>query len=200
MQFTYLATAVLMVCGANADAPPAAPGTPAVAPPVTPPTTVGAPPPPPAKEPTIIKAQCIQSYLPFSEADLAAMSSNQTDAAPKGNYSTVPTEVACKGPVGTVDALCDISSCDNKFPVCNSCAELTLQGENNVTTSTNIIPQVTCINNYMFGDDNDPKKNICTDVNYKTYTCTGGCTGFTSCSMCVSVKDPALQTNQTTTP
>ncbi|PLW05197.1 hypothetical protein PCANC_00966 [Puccinia coronata f. sp. avenae] len=164
MQFIYLATAVLMACGANADASSAPPAAPPVAPPAN----------------------------AAKEADVAAMSANDTKVATNGNYSTIPTEVACKGPAGTVDTICDISSCGN-HPVCNTCVEMTIEGQDKVKTGTTVIPQVTCTNNYLFGNSTDPIKNVCTDGNDKTYTCSGGCTGFTSCQMCVSVDDPALQ-------
>ncbi|PLW21552.1 hypothetical protein PCANC_03988 [Puccinia coronata f. sp. avenae] len=191
MQFIYLATAVLMACGANADASSAPPAAPPVAPPANAAKGIGAAA-PAGKLPTVIAAKCTQAYLPFSEADVAAMSANDTKVATNGNYSTIPTEVACKGPAGTVDTICDISSCGN-HPVCNTCVEMTIEGQDKVKTGTTVIPQVTCTNNYLFGNSTDPIKNVCTDGNDKTYTCSGGCTGFTSCQMCVSVDDPALQ-------
>ncbi|KNZ43671.1 hypothetical protein VP01_99g10 [Puccinia sorghi] len=184
MQLTYVAAAALMTYGIHAQAPnnaaagaQAAPGGQGAA--------------PGNKQPKAIPMDCTQAYLPFSEADIAALSSNDTNVARSGNYSTIATEAACKGPTGAADALCDISSCSN-HPVCNTCVELIITG-NTTKTGTTTIPQVTCTNNYFFGNSSDPLKNVCTDANDKTYTCTGTCTSFTSCKTCFSVNDPALQ-------
>jgi hypothetical protein len=84
MQFIYLATAVLMACGANADAPSAPPAAPPVAPPANAAKGIGAAA-PAGKLPTVIAAKCTQAYLPFSEADVAAMSANDTKVATNGN-------------------------------------------------------------------------------------------------------------------
>jgi len=196
MHFAHLATAVLVAYGANAQAPASTPATAGA-------TAAGAKvaaagrsataaPSTGMKQPTLISMNCTQAYLPFSEADVAALTSNDTKVATSRNYSTIPTEAACKGPAGTPDGLCDIASCEN-HPVCKSCVELTITGTDTVKTGTTIIPQVTCANNYLFGNSSDPIKNVCTDGNDKTYTCTGGCTSFSSCKMCVSINDPALQ-------
>ncbi|KAH9448311.1 hypothetical protein KEM48_012059 [Puccinia striiformis f. sp. tritici PST-130] len=147
---------------------------------------------PGGKQPKLITMNCTRAYMPFSEADVAVLASKDTKAASSGNYSTIPTEVACKGPAGTVDGLCDISSCGN-HPVCNNCVEFTITGPNTTRFGTTTISQVTCTNNYFFSNSTDPRKNVCTDGNKKTYTCSGGCTSYTSCQMCVSVDDPALQ-------
>ncbi|KAH9465825.1 hypothetical protein MJO28_007579 [Puccinia striiformis f. sp. tritici] len=185
MQVSYLAAAVLMAYATNAQVPAGAAAGAQVA-------SAGKPAPPGGKQPTLVPMNCTQAYLPFSEADVAAMSSNDPKAAAGGNYSTIPTEAACKGPAGSVDGLCDIGSCGN-HPVCNTCVELIITGPNTTTKGTKTIPQVTCTNNYFFGNSTDPIKNVCTDANDKTYTCTGGCASYTSCQLCVSVNDPALQ-------
>ncbi|KNZ51596.1 hypothetical protein VP01_3890g3 [Puccinia sorghi] len=185
MHLAHLAAAVLVAYGANAQAPAAPPATAAGAKVASAGRSATAAP-TGMKQPSLIPMNCTQAYLPFSEADVAALSSNDTKVATSGNYSTIPTEAACKGPAGTADGLCDIASCE-KHP------ELTITGTDTVKTGTTIIPQVTCTNNYLFGNSSDPIKNVCTDGNDKTYTCTGGCTSFTSCNMCVSIDDPALQ-------
>jgi len=192
MQLTYLATVALMTYGIHAQAPTnaAAAGAKAASAASAAPAGQGAA--PGTKQPKVIPLDCTQAYLPFSEADVAALSANDTNAATSGNYSTIATEAACKGPAGSVDGLCDISSCSN-HPVCNTCVELIITGANTTKTGTTTIPQVTCTNNYFFGNSTDPLKNVCTDANDKTYTCTGTCTSFTSCKTCFSVNDPALQ-------
>ena len=187
MQVTYLAAVIFMAYGINADAP--ASSTAATNAKTASAARAAAP---GGKQPNLKPMNCTQAFLPFSEADVAALSSNDTKAAASGNYSTIPTEAACKGPAGSVDGLCDIGSCGN-HPVCNTCVELIITGPNTTKTGTTTTPQVTCTNNYFFGNSTDPIKNVCTDGNDKTYTCTGGCVSYTSCQMCVSVDDPALQ-------
>ncbi|KAA1085156.1 hypothetical protein PGTUg99_004913 [Puccinia graminis f. sp. tritici] len=106
MQVTYLATAIFMSYGIHAQANSNAAAGAKVA-------SAGRAPAPGEKQPNLIPMNCTQAYLPFSEADVAALSANDTKTASNGNYSTIPTEAACKGPAGTVDGLCDIGSCGN---------------------------------------------------------------------------------------
>lgn len=180
-----------MACGISADS--AAPGVNAPSGAIK--AAAGGKAPSGGPQPTVISMECTQAYMPFSEADIAALSSNDTKAASSGKYSTVPTEAACKGPEGVADALCDIGSCNN-HPVCNTCVELIITGPDSTTKGNTTVAQVTCTNNYFFGTKKDPIQNVCTDGNDKTWTCSGGCNSHTNCKMCVSMDDPALKSIQ----
>jgi hypothetical protein len=78
MQITYLATAIFMSYGIHAQQNNNAAAGAKVA-------SAGRATAPGEKQPNLIPMNCTQAYLPFSEADVAALSANDTKTASNGN-------------------------------------------------------------------------------------------------------------------
>lgn len=145
-----------------------------------------------ATQPTIVTMKCSQAFMPISEADLAAMNSTDPTQPPAGNYSTVPTEAACKAFDDPTGGFCNPKSCVG-YPVGEQCNEVIITGANSTSLSDTTVARVSCEVNYFKPAPNDKDQRVlCTAQDQKIYSCKGHCVGEATCTECVSMSDPAL--------
>ncbi|EGG07083.1 uncharacterized protein MELLADRAFT_123438 [Melampsora larici-populina 98AG31] len=147
---------------------------------------------PAGAQPKIVTMKCSQAFMPISEADLAAMNSTDPTQAPAGNYSTVPTEAACKAFDDPTGGFCNPKSCVG-YPVGEQCNEVIITGANSTSLSNTTVARVSCEVNYFKPAPNDADQRVlCTAQDQKIYSCKGKCAGEATCTECVSMSDPAL--------